>query len=401
MTTQGFALFETAIGHCGIAWGEAGIVGVQLPMASPALTHARLEERFADLEEATPPPRVRAVQRDLVALLRGEARDLSGTPLDMRKLPPFRRSVYDAARQIPPGSTCSYGELAQRIGSPGAARAVGQALGHNPFAIIVPCHRVLAAGGRIGGFTATGGVATKRRMLEIEKTLVDATKPMLPEAPAGVLDFDPKRAVRVLRRTDSRLAVLIDTIGPCELAREVRTSASVFPVLTQAIVAQQLSGKAAATIHGRLCALFPRNRVSGEDGPTPRQIARASEEKLRSAGLSRAKAQSLGDLARRSLAGEIPSLDVMRRLPDDEVVRSLTSVRGIGRWTAEMFLIFRLGRPDVLAADDFALRKGFAIAMGQDDLPTARAFAAYGERWAPWRSVASWYLWRIAERRRA
>jgi methylated-DNA-[protein]-cysteine S-methyltransferase len=208
MTTRGFALFETAIGHCGIAWGDAGIVGVQLPMDDPALTHARLKQRFADLDEATPPTKVRAVQRAVVALLSGNARDLSGIRLDTRKLPPFRRSVYDAARQIPPGSTCSYGELAQRIGSPGAARAVGQALGHNPFPIIVPCHRVLAAGGRIGGFTATGGVATKRRMLAIERALSDATQPSLPDAPAGVLDFDPKRAVPAQwslgrRRTDT------------------------------------------------------------------------------------------------------------------------------------------------------------------------------------------------------
>jgi 3-methyladenine DNA glycosylase/8-oxoguanine DNA glycosylase len=211
------------------------------------------------------------------------------------------------------------------------------------------------------------------------------------------LDFDPKRAVRALRRGDPGLAEVFDAIGPCRLADEMRQSDSVFPTLVEAIVAQQLSAKAAATIHGRLCALFSGRR--GERStPTPRQIARASEEKLRSAGLSRAKALAVGDLARRTLSGEIPPLEIIRTLPDDEIVARLTSVRGIGRWTAEMFLIFRLGRPDVLPVDDYALRKGFSIATGLAEMPSPRVVASHGERWAPWRTVASWYLWRLAER---
>ncbi len=173
MTTLGFALFETPIGPCGIAWGERGLTGVQLPEADEARTRARMQRRFPDCGEIPAPPPVRDAMRDLVALLRGEPNDpadLSNIELDMEGVPPFHCRVYALARAIPPGTTLTYGELAKQLGDPGSARAIGQALGHNPFAPVVPCHRVLAAGGRSGGFSANGGVATKLRMLQIERT---------------------------------------------------------------------------------------------------------------------------------------------------------------------------------------------------------------------------------------
>jgi methylated-DNA-[protein]-cysteine S-methyltransferase len=163
-----YALFDTAIGRCGIAWDGDAIVRVQLPEARVADTRARMRDRLDGTREAKPPATVqRAIDR-MVASLGGEPDDLNDIPLDMRNVPPFARRVYEVARTIPPGETMSYGELAAEAGSPGAARAVGQALGKNPFAIIVPCHRVLAAGGRTGGFSANGGTTTKLRMLAIE-----------------------------------------------------------------------------------------------------------------------------------------------------------------------------------------------------------------------------------------
>ena len=173
MTASGFALFDTAIGRCGIAWGERGVAGIQLPEAGEEETRVRMLHRFPAAGEATPPPEVQDAIEDIVALLRGEASDLSTVALDMDGVPEFHRRVYDAARTIPPGETLSYGDIARRVGAPGAARAVGQALGRNPFPIVVPCHRVLAAGGKIGGFSAQGGVATKRRMLAIESAWID------------------------------------------------------------------------------------------------------------------------------------------------------------------------------------------------------------------------------------
>ena len=168
MTASGFALFDTAVGTCAIAWGTRGIAGVQLPEADDAAIRARMLHRFPAAGEASPPPEVRRVIDRITALLRGEAADLSTIALDMGALPPFHRRVYEVARSIPPGQTLSYGEIAARAGAGGAARAVGQAMGHNPFPLIVPCHRVLAAGGKIGGFSAQGGIATKRRLLAIE-----------------------------------------------------------------------------------------------------------------------------------------------------------------------------------------------------------------------------------------
>ena len=168
MTAFGFTLFNTPIGQCGVAWGERGIVGVQLPEGSEAETRERVLQRFPTAAEGSPPPEVRHALDRIVTLLEGKRSDLSTIALDMDGVPPFHRRVYELARTIPPGKTLSYGEIAAQLGARGAARAVGQALGHNPFPIVVPCHRVLAAGGRIGGFSAHGGVATKRRMLAIE-----------------------------------------------------------------------------------------------------------------------------------------------------------------------------------------------------------------------------------------
>ena len=168
MTARGFALFDTAIGACGIAWGERGLVGVQLPEASEARTRARMRQRFPATPEAPPPLSVQRAIEGIVQLLQGESIDLAAVALDMAGVPSFDRRVYEVARTIPPGATLSYGDIAARLGAPGEARAVGQALGHNPFPLVVPCHRVLAAGGKVGGFSANGGIATKLRLLSIE-----------------------------------------------------------------------------------------------------------------------------------------------------------------------------------------------------------------------------------------
>lgn len=176
------ALFDTPIGPCGIAWGEHGVRGLHLPGANRERTLAGLRRRHPDVPLADPPPAVQAAIDAIVALLRGEPAELAGIELDLRDTPDFHRRVYLAARTIPPGRTMSYGELAARLGEPDAARAVGAALGANPFAIIVPCHRVLAAGGRAGGFSAPGGVDTKRRLLEIERARIGDQPSLFDEA---------------------------------------------------------------------------------------------------------------------------------------------------------------------------------------------------------------------------
>ena len=199
MMESGFALFDTAIGPCGIAWGPAGVVGVQLPECDAAATRARLARRFPVAREKSPPPQVAEAVAAITALVAGEARDLSRIALDMDGVPEFHRRVYAIARTIPPGATLTYGEIAGRLGEPGAARAVGRALGRNPFAIVVPCHRVLAAGGGTGGFSAAGGVGTKMRLLAIEGARTDRT-PTLFDAVGGLGLATERPAARPGRR---------------------------------------------------------------------------------------------------------------------------------------------------------------------------------------------------------
>jgi methylated-DNA-[protein]-cysteine S-methyltransferase len=166
---SGFCVFDTAIGWCGMAWGEAGLLGVQLPEGDEAGTRQRMQQRFPRLEESEPPVQAARVIARVQALLAGERDQLLDVELDLSGIPDFQQRVYAVTRAIPPGRTLTYGEVAQRIGEPGAARAVGQALGHNPFAPVVPCHRVLAVHSGGGGFSAEGGVATKLRLLQIEQ----------------------------------------------------------------------------------------------------------------------------------------------------------------------------------------------------------------------------------------
>jgi methylated-DNA-[protein]-cysteine S-methyltransferase len=169
MSLRSYTLFNTAIGVCGIAWGDHGIAGVQLPEADERKTRARLMRRNPQARDAPPPAEVQRTIDGIIALLRGERGDLSAAALDMERVEPFERRVYEIARTIAPGATLSYGEIATQLGDAALARDVGQALGRNPFPLIVPCHRVLAAGGKAGGFSANGGVTTKLRLLTIER----------------------------------------------------------------------------------------------------------------------------------------------------------------------------------------------------------------------------------------
>ena len=172
----GCCLFDTAIGRCGIAWTAGALAAVQLPEATDAGTRRRLCIGFPGLPVAEPPAFVREAIRRIQGLLAGQRDDLCDLPLDLSQVPPFHQRGYEVTRAIAPGEVLTYGEVARRIGEPGAARAVGQALGKNPFAPVIPCHRVLAAGGRSGGFSAEGGANTKLRMLEIEGAHLDGER---------------------------------------------------------------------------------------------------------------------------------------------------------------------------------------------------------------------------------
>ena len=180
-TPTHFHLFDTPIGICALIWRDEMLVGAQLPERDEAAARARIARRFPDAAESEPQGFVKDAVADIRALLAGDPRDLSHLPVDLDAVSEFNRRVYQIALAIPPGETLTYGEVAKKLGDPGASRAVGVALGQNPWPIVVPCHRVLASGGRTGGFSAEGGVETKLRMLTIEKARTSA-EPSLFEA---------------------------------------------------------------------------------------------------------------------------------------------------------------------------------------------------------------------------
>lgn len=203
------------------------------------------------------------------------------------------------------------------------------------------------------------------------------------------LDFDPVHAVAHLRRVDASLAVAIDQVGPLQMHR--RYPADPFLALLRAIVYQQLSGKAAASIYARVMALLP-------DGDNvPAALLALPDAQLRGAGLSRAKTAAARDLAARTLEGVVPGHAELAGLDDEAIVARLTRIRGVGRWTVEMLLIFGLGRADVLPAGDLGVRKGFQLTHAEPELPAPQALLVFGERWRPYRSAASWYLWRVLD----
>ncbi len=204
------------------------------------------------------------------------------------------------------------------------------------------------------------------------------------------MTYDPKEAVAALARVDAPLGCLMERAGPCLL--EARAPYHPFRALMRSIVYQQLSGKAAGTIYGRVLDLFPE-----ADCPEPEQVLALPAEAFRGAGMSRAKVAAVKDLAEKTLEGAVPSGQRLNGMPDDEIIRRFTRVRGVGEWTVQMMLIFDLGRADVLPVKDLGVRKGFTLTYGLNDLPDHAELLEYGEIWRPYRSVASWYLWRAVE----
>lgn len=205
-----------------------------------------------------------------------------------------------------------------------------------------------------------------------------------------MLQFDPDEATRYLARADKRLARLIERAGPFTMRPKAMQSP--FHALLRAIVYQQLSGKAAATILGRVMALYPGRKLV-----RPADVLASSNDQLRGAGLSAAKVAAVKDLAAKTVEGTVPTLARLRKMSDEEIVSRLVQIRGIGVWSVEMLLIFRLGRPDVLPVTDLGVRKGYMLTYSKRELPMPNVLLQHGERWRPYRSVASWYMWRALD----
>ena len=386
----GHCLFDTVLGRAGVAWSERGITVVQLPEASDERTVERLHTvAAARTPAAEAPAPVAAAIAQLRRHFEHGAEDLSGIALDLRGSPPFYQKVYEQARRVGPGRTVTYGELARALGSPGLSRAVGTAMAKNPCVVVVPCHRVLGSSGSPGGFSAHGGLRTKARLLAAEgAALPDGLRALVVRI--GDPGFAALEATAALTTRDPVLGALIAKVGAFGLARS--EASSTYESLARAVVYQQLTGKAAATIFGRVAALG-----GGDACPPPATLLALAPEALRGAGLSAAKVAALRDLAAKTLAGEVPSLAEMAHMDDEDIIARLCAVRGIGRWSAEMLLMFTLGRPDVLPLGDYGVRNGVRLAYGLRELPSPEAVARRGARWRPWRTVASWYLWRAVD----
>ncbi len=202
--------------------------------------------------------------------------------------------------------------------------------------------------------------------------------------------LDCQHAAAALAKTDKKLAALMKKVGPCQL--RINHMQSSFEALAESIVYQQLTGKAAGTIYGRLKQHFGEDELLA-----PEKILAVDDSVLRGVGLSGAKTAALKDLSNFACAGKLPSVDELDDMDDDDIAESLVAIRGIGRWTVDMLLIFRLGRLDVLPSTDYGVRKGFARTYGHDELPAPKAIALHAEKWKPYRSVASWYMWRALE----
>jgi len=216
------------------------------------------------------------------------------------------------------------------------------------------------------------------------------TKPKM-AARTSTARFDLAAAMRYLSERDECLKRLIEETLPFQL--EIEQTYSPYEALLESIAYQSISGKAAATIFGRVKALSGNQRA-----PSPEQMIKLRTPVLRKAGLSGAKVLAMKDLARKTLAGVVPTLDQAHAMSDEELVERLVSVRGIGAWSVEMFLIFRLGRPDVLPIHDLGVKKGWSITYGKKHMPKPKELLAFGERWRPYRTLASWYMWRAFER---
>jgi 3-methyladenine DNA glycosylase/8-oxoguanine DNA glycosylase len=209
--------------------------------------------------------------------------------------------------------------------------------------------------------------------------------------PAPTLTFDLAAAMSHLSAKDEKLAELI--LATAKFQTDLDATQSPYEALMESIAYQSISGKAAATIFGRVKALGSNGRA-----PTPEQMLKLRKPQLRKAGLSGAKILAMKDLAAKTIAGVVPTREEAHKLSDDELVERLVSVRGIGAWTVEMFLIFNLGRPDVLPIHDLGVKKGWSVTYGKKHMPKPKELLAFGERWRPYRTIASWYMWRSFER---
>jgi O-6-methylguanine DNA methyltransferase len=352
--------FETVIGRCSFTWTTKGINSFVL--------HSQVR--------STGSAEAKIVANRIKQHLKGKSDQLLDIPIDYSGTPKFQVKVFKALRKIKSGTVVTYGDLAKKAGQPGAARAVGTAMAKNPIPMIIPCHRVLPKNSskdtvkRLGNFSSDGGVLTKAKLLHAE---------------GFVWNEEHAEGLKVLSK-DKKLRKLIKEHGPYVPISTVHGSP--YDVLFESIVHQQISMKAAMTVGKRLRDLTP-----GEKFPSPEEMQKLPDERIKMCGMSYQKAGFLKSLAQHVFDGSL-QLNKLPKMIDEDAIKTLCKVKGIGQWTAEMYLMFHLGRLDVWPVQDLGLMHGVKLLDSLDEVPTVKQLKAMSSRWSPYRSMATWYLWR-------
>jgi O-6-methylguanine DNA methyltransferase len=368
---SGLHVFETIMGPVGFAWTPKGICQLDIGSPNREATLAALQQRAPGSKTSRPMPQAaKRVAERIKAHCKGQPDLFKDIPVDLRDSSEFSRDVLRVLRRVKPGKVVTYGELAKKCHRPGASRAIGRIMGANPVPLIIPCHRCVGASGKLTGFSASGGIALKARMLHREGFIRN------PEHEAGLTH---------LKKHDKKLARIINIVGPYQAIPEEKSPP--YDTLVRAIAHQQLSVKAGETI-----ALRVRDLTPGKNFPTPEEVLALDPQKLRGCGLSNAKTGYVRDLATHIVDGRL-NLNTLRSLSDEKVIEKLTKVRGIGVWSAHMHLMFHLGRLDILPTGDLGVRMGAAKLYSLDEYATPAELTKIAEKWRPYRSLGSWYLW--------
>lgn len=376
------AVFASPIGEIGIGVSRGGLARVILGRAGERRVAERLAHEGFDSSSRNVARSANAIAKRMAAHLSGHMDDFLDIPIDYANTPPFFVDVFEALRRVAAGETVAYAELARRAGRPQAARAVGSAMRRNRVPIVVPCHRVVPSDRSLGSFSAGDGPPTKAKLLSIEgaTTGAGAREPRERRAPS---------AVRALARKDALMRRCAHRWGSPEFVG--REPADLLESACHAVVGQQLAPSAARSIWGRVLDAQPGRRLEAK------RIVEAGETPLRRAGLSGAKARAVLGLADARLRGRLGRRRTGEPISDESLEQALLRVPGVGPWTVQMVLIFGLGRLDIWPVGDYGMRRGLARVLGTDEVPSARDCERLGDAWRPYRSIASYYLWRIAE----
>lgn len=385
-----YHVFSVGDSYSALLWKDNCLQKLFLPEKSEANLRATIVRTTDKPLEAMPQGKIADTKLQVCNYFAGKPYNFRGIKLDFSNCNEFCQMVYQQLLKIRPGTTTTYGNLAKALNKPGAARAIGRAVGTNPFPLIVPCHRVVKSDGKIGGFSSVEGIRQKIQMLELEGLEIQLNPTPSIKAPKTLNKEEINKGTDFICKVDPQFGEWIKQLPTFRL--DETGISSVFQALLESIVYQQLTGKAASTIYRRILELVNANGTI-----SPLDIIRVSDSELRAAGLSGPKILAIRDLAEKALAGLVPEINELRKLQNEEIIERLIQIRGIGRWSVEMLLIFKLGRADILAADDYGLKKGWAIIRNEKALPSPAALEKEGKIWQPYRTIASWYLWRVAE----